>query len=237
MKRTLLAANAALFMLATVASAQTIEEVGDPDSFGRDVIHLGIANADPAYIAKDCTQQLAAGFECTVALPPPAITEFSHTDLDSIQLPARASNSRLCFAVTPTIVRSFRNDTTAVGNATLTTRSLITIESSVLDNPALVNPATGEPFGGKIDLTFFTRAEDWRLQPGDFMRDITQLTRACQGALISKRTLVNDYGLSQSQANSVFNNRITVRIGSSASARFVESLSYGWAIRLYGDRR
>jgi hypothetical protein len=139
--------------------------------------------------------------------------------------------------MTPNIERLFRNETTTVGNGFLTTRSLISLESSVLDNPALVNPVTGQPFGGKIDVTFFTRVEEWRLQPGHYQRDFTQLTRTCQGALISKRALIDNYGLSQSQANSFFNNRITVRIGSSATARFVDNLSYGWAIRLYGDRR
>jgi hypothetical protein len=55
--------------------------------------------------------------------------------------------------------------------------------------------------------------------------------------LISKRMLVDRYGLSQSQANSFFNNRVTLRIGMSGTAKSVMAMSHTFAIRLYGDRR
>ena len=109
----------------------------------------------------------------------------------------------LCFAITPSVNRRFRNDLATNAQAQLTTRALLTLESPVLEDPALIDPTTG----------------------------------ACQGALISKRTLVGMYGLTQSQANSFFNSRITVRLGLSGSARMVESLIHGYGLRLYGDRR
>ena len=79
--------------------------------------------------------------------------------------------------------------------------------------------------------------ESRRITPGDFDSQVTQHTRSCQGALISKRVLTVGYGLTQAQANSFFDNPITVRLGMSGSARMVESLVRGYGLRLYGDRR
>jgi hypothetical protein len=227
----------AALLLAGIAHAQTIEEVGDPDSFGRDVTYLGLGSIQPFYLQPDCTDEIAAGVPCQVPLPAPSFTEFSIVDGDSIQLPARASNSLLCFALTPAMNRRFQNNLTFNAEAVLITRALISIESPVLENPNLINPDTGLPFNGKITFGFFTNNENRSIAPGGFDSQVTVLTRSCQGALISKRALIGTYGLTQSQANSFFNNRITVRLGMSGAARMVESLSHGYGIRLYGDRR
>ncbi len=223
-------------LLASLANAQTIEEVGDPDSFGRDVTYLGLASVDPFYLQPNCAPVIEAGFQCLIPVQGQT-TEFTSSMVDSIQLPSRASNSLLCFAVTPSTSRRFGNTTTANGLAILVTRALLTIESSVLQDPALIDPTTGLPFDGKISFTFTTNSENRRIVPGDFDSRSTQLTRSCQGALVSKRALTQIYGLTQSQANSFFNNRITVKIGMSGTARSVESLVHGVGLRLYGDRR
>jgi len=227
----------AALLLAGIAHAQTIEEVGDPDSFGRDVTYLGLGSIPPFYLQPDCTDEIAAGLQCQVRLPAPSFSEFSIAEGDSIQLPARASNSLLCFAITPSVNRRFQNDLTFNTQAVLTTRALISIESPVLENPNLINPDTGLPFNGRIAFNFVTNNENRSIAPGDFDSQVTVLTRSCQAALISKRVLIGTYGLTQAQANSFFNNRITVRLGMSGAARMVESLIHGYGMRLYGDRR
>jgi len=223
-------------LLAGLANAQTIEEVGDPDSFGRDVTYLGRASVDPFYLQSNCAPVIEAGFECLVPVQGQT-TEFSSSIVDSIQLPSRASNSLLCFALSPSTNRRFGNPTTANQLAFLVTRALLTIESSVLQDPALIDPTTGLPFDGKISLTLTTNNENRRIVPGDFDAQVTQLSRSCQGALVSKRALMQNYGLTQSQAHTFFNNRITVRIGMNGTARSVEGLVHGVGLRLYGDRR
>jgi hypothetical protein len=224
-------------LLAGFARAQTVEEVGDADSFGRDVVHLGLASIPAFYLQSDCVDELADGLECQIPLPPPAATEFAATTVDSIQLPARVSNSLLCFAITPQVNRTFRNDSAAPSQALLATRALLTIESPVLQNPALINPDTELPFDGKLDVLLVTHNESRMLAPGFFDTAVSSLSRVCQGALVSKRMLVERYGLTQTQANSFFNNRITLRIGMSGTAKAVTSMIHTYSIRLYGDRR
>ncbi|HEY5807137.1 MAG TPA: hypothetical protein VIT67_04180, partial [Povalibacter sp.] len=70
----------AALLLAGIANAQTVEEVGDPDSFGRDVTYLGLGSIPPFYLHPDCIDEIAAGVSCQVPLPPPVVTEFSVVD-------------------------------------------------------------------------------------------------------------------------------------------------------------
>jgi hypothetical protein len=227
-----------IVLLATpTTQAQTQDEVGDLDSFGRDVIHLGLASTGSHALAENC-DLVAEGVPCQLLPAQPNTHEFSHLDLDSIRLPARASNSLLCFAMTPQLGWRFENKSANnFFSASLTARAVITIQSSVLNNPALINPLTGLPFNGSFDVTLPMHLESRRMAVGDFAQHATTLTRSCQGALISKRQLVDLYGLTQAQANSFFNNVITVRLGMNGSARLVTNLTYGYGLRLYGDRR
>ena len=160
---------------------------------------------------------------------------FTSRSIDSILLPARVSNSLLCFALTPQISRVFTNTTASPQAAILTTHALLTIESSVLQD--LTDPNTGLPFNGKIELRFITNSESRRIPAGDIDSRSTQVTRSCQGALVSKRSLMTNYGLTQSQANTFFNRAITVTIGTGGTARSAEQMLYSVGLRLYGDRR
>ena len=101
----------------------------------------------------------------------------------------------------------------------------------------LTDPNTGLPFNGKIELRLFTHNESWRIHAGDRDSRSAQLTRSCQGALVSKRSLMTGYGLTQTQANNFFNRAIKVSIGMGGTARSTEQMLYSVGLRLYGDRR
>jgi hypothetical protein len=85
----------------TAAAAPTLEEVGDADSFGRNVTYLGLAQTLPVLIVDDCTGSDPAAERCLVAQPPPLITNFDEADLATVNLPAKATKSLVCFALTP----------------------------------------------------------------------------------------------------------------------------------------
>ncbi len=226
---------------ASLAFAQTQESVGDIDSFGRNVVHLGLASIRPLFLMEEeaqCAAFREQGSLCTVLAPQPALTLFEHTDLDTLQLPARVTNSLLCFSLTTSINRQFHNFSgeTVIG-AQLRTRALVRIESPVFSNPSLTDPNTGEPLNGKIDMPFTTHNEEFSMAGFGIHRESSQQTRSCLGGLVSKRSLMGTYGLTQAQANSFFNNPIKITIGASGSARLVTELNYNFGIRIYGDRR
>ncbi len=72
----------------------TEADVGDVDSFGRNLRWLGVA-AMSVELTNDCTGADPAG-GCQVLSPAPAVTHFNFEDLGHIALPEKATNSMLC---------------------------------------------------------------------------------------------------------------------------------------------
>ena len=138
-----------LIATAAQAAAPTVEEVGDADSFGRDVIYLGNAQTSNVALVADCTPDPMApppppNDRCIVLNPQPAVTTFSEDGLATVQLPADVTKSLICFALTPNVNFEFSNQTgVQQSNAFYNARALITIENEVLDDPTLIDPATG----------------------------------------------------------------------------------------------
>lgn len=213
-------------------AAPTPDDVGDPDSFGRNLQWLGLADGE-VDLFDDCTGDT---FACQPLAPPPAVTGFSFTDLGHISLPARAAHSLLCYWFSPFLTIGYGNDGAAPVVAKLSYVATVTIENPLLDNPSLIDPTTGLPFGGQL-LTGLTNSERFEV-PLPAATHITERTRdsaVCIAGLISRNTLVQNYGLSDAQARDFFRQPMTLRLNIDGSAQYVDSatLYFGW--RLVGD--
>jgi hypothetical protein len=216
---------------ATPASP-TPDGTGDPDSFGRSLQWLGLADGE-VDLLDDCTGDT---FACQTLTPAPGVTNFSYSDLGHITLPARAAHSLLCYWFSPFLTISYGNDSAASVVARLNYTPTVTIENPVLDDPSLIDPTTGLPFGGEL-LTGMTSAERFEV-PLPAATHITERTRdsaVCIAGLISRSTLVELYGLSDAQARDFFRHDMTLRLNVSGSAQYVDAatLYFGW--RLVGD--
>ena len=78
-------------------------------------------------------------------------------DLDTIELPGRATRTILCFTFTPFATWEWENHTGVAQTAQMGLRPGVRIESDVLNDPALVDPGTGLPFNGVLlDATVTT---------------------------------------------------------------------------------
>jgi hypothetical protein len=86
---------------AAQAAAPTVEEVGDADSFGRDVVYLGNAQTANVSLQTDCTPDPTApppppNDRCVVLNAQPATTTFLEDGLATVQLTTRlACSSRM----------------------------------------------------------------------------------------------------------------------------------------------
>src|SRR5688572_29915259 len=143
------------------AAGPTVEEVGDADSFGRDVIYLGSAQTANVGLNPDCTPDPSnpplPNDRCVVLNAQPAATSWNEDGLATMQLPAESTRSLICFALTPNVFFEFLNLTgVAQSNASFTARAVITIENAVLDDPTLIDPNTGLPYGGRMTLPLST---------------------------------------------------------------------------------
>ena len=236
----LLCSGALCFALSNPALAQTIEEVGDLDSFGRNVIYLGSAQTAPVTLLPDCTPDPAdppdSLSRCLTLNAAPAATSFDESNLASIRLPGRSSRSLLCFSLTPLVNYSFDNQTGIPRHASFTARAVLTLESTVLNDPTLIDPNTGLPYGGKLVFPLSTYSESHSIGAGERERKQMTLSRHCIGGLVSKNYLRTAYGLSATQAELFFARPIKLTFGASGTVQMADFVSYFYGIRLYGDR-
>jgi hypothetical protein len=230
-------------MIAAAAQAAppTVEEVGDPDSFGRDVIYLGNAQTANVALQSDCTPDPmfppAPNDRCIVLNAQPAATSFNEDGLATLQLPAESTKSLVCFALTPNHNFEFNNLTgVAQPNARYNARAVITIENEVLDDPTLIDPNTGLPYGGKMTLPLSTYSESRSIAAGEREQKSLFLSRHCIGGLVSKRSLVGS-GLSETQAKQFFKKPMKFTFGASGTVQIVDFANYFYGIRLYGDSK
>jgi hypothetical protein len=216
-------------------AAPTTAEVGDAESFGKHVIYLGLAQTLPVTLTDDCTGSDPTLERCIVQNPAPAITTFNEAGLATVSLPAKASKSLLCFTMTPFIFVDWQNTTGAPALARFNATADITIANPLLDDPALIDPGTGLPFGGAIHVSLSTWNNTHTLQSGEIDTERSMQTRACIAGIISQRSLVDNYGLTATQATDFFKKPITLTFGSRGSVALSTFTQYFYGFRVYGD--
>jgi len=217
------------------AAAVTPEDVGDADSFGRNVTYLGLAQTMSVVLSDDCSTSDPTLERCIVNNPPPASTSFNEADLAVMNLPAKATKSLICFGFTPFISVNWENFTGSPQTAQFTARGTINIENAVLDDPALIDPGTGLPFGGVLQLSLSTWHNFHTIQSGETEFESSSQTRSCIAGIVSKRSLVENFGLTEAQANQFFKKPMTIRFGARGTAQMSSFTNYFYGIRLYGD--
>ncbi|MCI0570405.1 MAG: hypothetical protein L0Y66_06615 [Myxococcaceae bacterium] len=222
---------AAAFSMASTAGL-TVDDVGDVDSFGRNLRWLGVTQMNVT-LTSNCT-----GIEpgCEVLTPSPGVTTFKFEDLAHITLPPQAAHSLLCYWFSPILNVTYNNPTAAQVVAKLVYSPSLTVENPVLDDPTLIDPTTGAPFGGRL-LTSMSSSERFEvpLAPGVRFTERMRDSNVCIAGFVSRRSLVETYGLTDVQAEEFFNKQTTVRMNITGSAQYVDHASMMFGFRIIGD--
>ena len=111
----------------------------------------------------------------------------------------------------------------------------VTIASTVLSNPSLIDSTTGLPLNGKINFSLVAYFDQHSLAAGDSETKRQSFSRECVGGLIGKQSLQQVYGLSAAQATAFFSNQITVTPGSTGLLTKVDNGYMSVGLRLFGD--
>jgi hypothetical protein len=230
-------------MIATAASLLTAaaHSANDQGSFGRDVRWLDVgkgAYAQYIYttLPSNCTVAAPGPVRCVTIADPTAINTYTEQNISRIDLPGYATNSLLCTSVSPYFEVGFANRTSARVHGEAFINIDVTIESPVLNNPALINRSTGQPFSGKIVVRGVTNYwEALSLQPNDYAQKSSTNSRQCVNGIISVSALQSIYGLSAYQARSVFANPMSVTLSSTATLENVMEYRLQVGFRLFGD--
>ncbi|GAB3359695.1 hypothetical protein GCM10027430_32210 [Lysobacter tyrosinilyticus] len=211
--------------LALQSAREATLDVGDADSFGRQVRWLGLASSKLLVMRNDCTLQPGEDpdrlcMQVDPAAPGVQFGEFR--DVAHMTLPARSTNSMLCHWLTPTIGATLSNFTGSDNVvARLSMQPSITVENEVLNAPGLVDPETGLPLNGKLDVFASSSQVSDLLDSGEQEPQRLTSTRTCIGGYLNKRSLVEFYGLSDAQAKAFFDKPTTIRLNMNVFARQV----------------
>ena len=216
------------------SAALTVEDVGDPDSFGRNAKWLGLLSGF-AFLSTDCTPPPGepADPNCVQLNAAPGFTTFLVPDVAAITLPGKSANSFLCHTQTPVSSAAFTNTLATRQQYRLQLIPTYRIESEVLQG--LNDPNTGDPYNGAIEVALGAFVDAGYLEPGDTVVKQYTGTRACIGGLVSKRNLVAAYGLTEAQATQFFRKPITIRMTLRGNARMVNTATLNVGTRLTGD--
>lgn len=218
------------------AAAVTDEEVGDSDSFGRNVVWLGLTDMSVQLTDTCPIPDGDPDAGCVALNPAPASTSFAFEDLGRITLPGKSAKSLLCYWFSPFLNIGYRNPTGAPVVARLSYSPTLTLENEVLDDPALIDPNTGLPFGGRL-VTGMTSSERFEV-PLDAGQQLTERTRdsaVCIAGFMSRKTLMLTYGLTDAQAKEFFKKKTVVRLNISGTAQYVQFASLYYGFRIVGD--
>lgn len=221
---------------ATASGASVSEaDVGDADSFGNKMIWLGSADMD-VELTSDCSGVDPATAACQTLVPAPGPTNFSFMDLGHISLPGKATDTLLCYWLSPYLTVSYGNSTASTVVATLRVTPSLTVENPVLSTPGLIDPTTGLPFGGSL-LTGMTSSQTFQvpLPPGIHITERKRDSAVCIAGLLSREALMQTYGLTDAQAKDFFKKPTTVRLNLSGSAQYVDGASLYFGFRIIGD--
>lgn len=220
------------------AKAYTDAEVGDANSFGRNMKFIGMVQTGVLSIAPDCTPDPAfpPGPNDQCVVPVGGNASFNFTNMGTVLIPGKSSKSLFCHSQTPFGAMVYVNNT-GVYQGTARTNVIMTyrIENEVLATPGLVDPGTGLPLGGVIETSLGASRDSRGLQPGDFQLYRDNYTRFCNAGIVSKRNLVEGYGLTEAQATAFFAKDTVITVGLIGNTRFVDSGSVIVGTRFFGD--
>lgn len=212
------------------------EDVGDLDSFGRNVTWLGVAQMNVDLLDRCPKPDPAANAACAELQPAPAPTGFDFRDVARIKLPPKATHSILCHWFSPLLSIGYRNPTAGAVVARLDILPTLTVENPVLDDPSLLDPTTGLPFAGRL-TTSMSASESFQvpLSPGMALNARERDTATCIAGFLTRRSLVGTWGLTDDQADKFFASETIVRMNLRGSAQYVERASLIFGLRIVGD--
>lgn len=225
------------------ASAVSVSDVGEADSFDKGAKFMGIAasgvmyvyySCDPAILLADLELVLGPDDRC-LAAPNPAVTaSATFTDIARINLPARINRNILYMINNHSISWDFSNPGPGTLNAQMSYSPRITIESDALNDPAAIDPGTGLPMNGSYTTTGNgTKFMNVFLQPSTFNNYVESYTRANTTGL--SRQFFANLGLPTSVINNLFNRPMTIRLGGRISVRGVGFGQFVYTARFLGN--
>jgi hypothetical protein len=222
-----------------IEAAAVGAEVGDADSFGRNVRFIGTMQSGNVTLAPDCTPDPSfppgPDDHCVATAPAPGVAPFNVADVGRVVIPGRSTHSIICHWQTPIVIFGFHNPTGVFqDDARFVVNPVYTIQNEVLDDPALIDPMTGVSFGGQFQVGLGGIRRERSLQPGENQVEREAGTRVCIGGIVSAQML-RGFGLSDAQVTEFFKKDTVITMDLAGQSKLVEFASILYGVRFVGD--
>lgn len=216
----------------------THEMVGEADSFGRDSVFLG-AMAGHIALSPTCPRANAMpGEKCQTIATNNGVTRFDFQNLAEMRLPAASANALLCQWLTPIISINYRNGSSVRAAGTLYYTPTVTVLNPALNDPALINPLTGQPFNGRLTTGLSAHERlSMPLEPGFAIAEHTRKASVCVAGMVSRSRLIQVYGFSEAQADRFLASPMTLQLNASGFSQYADLAVLSLNMRLMGDAR
>jgi hypothetical protein len=221
----------------------THEQVGDADSFGRPLKWLGIHFMRVAFQGT-CPRANAHPDEiCQPIADVNAPTSFTAWSTTSIELPPQAAQSLICQWVSPIQSVTFQNSTGVRRYGIFRTTPMVAIYSDVLNveppSSTGITPIGSTPpwSNGKWILQMGSHYNNMTrpLEPGVVYNEASRNSQICLGGILSRRALIESYGMSEEMADALFRGPIRLQFGVTGMTQNVLWAYLTMGTRVVGD--
>jgi hypothetical protein len=224
-----------------------VADVGEAESFGHGALYMG-ASSGFVQLQPSCTPApapvppyTANNDQCFELNAQPAFTNFTANDILRIKLPKKATRTIIYPAWNFFVQYNLKNQTAIDSDALFSFTATMDIQSDVLLDPSIIDPATGLPANGTLKGLFsYLYVVDRSLAAGNHDRQRVTLVRV-GNAGINKASLVG-LGLPQAVVDDLFINPMTVRMNMVGNTRLlnmgpggIEGATITANMRLFGD--
>ena len=115
----------------------------------------------------------------------------------------------------------------------MTFNPYITIESDALNDPRAVNPDTGLPLNGTVDVGGLATSVDRSLAVGERIREQANYSRASVNGL--SRTYWRQWGFPEDLIQKLLQGQMTIRLNVKGRAKLVSDASFQTSVRFFGN--
>ena len=215
---------------------ELLDNLYAPEVFGSTLRWFGVVDStvvlDPTCVFPP-GEGLSPRERCVVLAPAPAQTNWDEREIASITVPGNTVHDVICPVLLNLLNYQLHNNGSAPANARLDYRVSITLESEALQDPTAIDPVTGIPLAGKLQIPWGRRLVQRTLAPSASDREILQYTRECNAG--ATRSQLEAQGVSRSVWNRMVRQPLTIHLGIAGSARLVDSGVLTFSMRLTGN--
>lgn len=231
-----------LAVVGGLRAGPSADDVGDADSFGRPALFMGAASGFVTLSTDPCPSPTptpsppatANNNQCFQLNPAPAQTSFDAQDIARINLPKNATRDNIYPVFNIFLNYQLQNSTGAPNTGIFRFTAYMIIESTVLNDPSVIDPGTGNPANGKLTFEFdYVYRDDRSMQDGDRQRLRIMVPRVGNTGVNKAQLLIQ--GIPPAIVDNLFKNPMTIRMSVTGAAKLCTDAFITGNMRLFGD--